>query len=197
MPKANRSKQSLPRVPISEEVYVYARSCRNVKDTAHKLICSQVLAGGIRRGDRTLRVTPLELASMELQVQRLTSLTALRGMQKLLQKPSKKQLQHIDLMRSIAKFAAENSETLNKLKRRSKVPRLYSAVAWHRPLYQLTDLVTKQIIPHLRQTWHDFPECRTLLFEGTGFEEKYITPYYRTFESRKPRDKTRKPKRSQ
>jgi hypothetical protein len=40
-------------------------------------------------------------------------------------------------------------------------------------------------IPHLRQTWHDFPECRDMFFKDTGFEEKYMTKWNRNPVNRK------------
>ena len=79
MPKKSPS-PPLPRVPVSDEVYVFARSCRSVKEAANKLICSQTTAKALRKDDRSIRVTPLELASMEMQVRRLTSLTAIDGL---------------------------------------------------------------------------------------------------------------------
>jgi len=180
MPKKNPS-PPLPRVPVSDEVYVFARSCRTFKEAASKLICSQTTAKALRKDDRSLRVTPLELASMEMQVRRLTSLTALRGLVQTFRNPPKSQLKYIEFMRSVAVFAVDHSDQLDKFKRKCQFPRVHSAVAWHRPLYALADMMSHQIIPHMRQTWWDFPECREMFFGGTGFEEKYIKHHKRHY----------------
>lgn len=179
MPKKSPS-PPLPRVPISDDVYVFASTCKSIKDAATKLICSQTVAAALRRGDRSVTVTPLELASMEMQVRRLTSLTALNGLRQTFRDPPARQMRYVNMMRAVAKFVVENSEELDKFKRKSQYPRFYSTVAWHRPLYEFADMLTQQMIPHMRKTWHDFPECRKLFFGDTGFEEKFIPLHQRT-----------------
>ena len=95
-------------------------------------------------------------------------------------------MKYVRLVRAVAKFVAENKEDLDKVKHGGSRPKFYSAVAWYRPLYDLTGLLTRQMIPHLRQTWWDLPECRELFFADTGFEEKFMTKQYMNPMRRKP-----------
>ena len=185
MPTENRSKPSLPRVPVSKEVYEFAQSCSSIQSAAHKLLCSQKLARALRRNDLTVRVTPLELEAMELQARRLTTWSSVNNVRKAFKNPTEKQKKFINLVRAVAKFVSDNKEDLDKMKRGASRIRFYSAVAWYHPLYELTGVLIADTIPHLRQTWHDFPECRDMFFKDTGFEEKYMTKWNRNPVNRK------------
>lgn len=172
--RKNRSNPPSPRIPVPDELYAFACRLPTIASVQKNLICGHKVALALRKNDRSLRLTPLEVESMQLQMRRMVSLTPVLGIRQLFRDPSPRQMKYVDLMHAAATFAVEHAEVLDKFKRKSQRPRLFSTVAWHRPLYELADLMSLQLIPHMKQVWQDFPECRELFFGETGFEEKYI-----------------------
>lgn len=164
----------LPRMPVTDDVYAYAASCKSLRDITRGLHCSAYTATRLRKGDRTLRVSPLDLDFMQRQVKRLSSLSMIDSIRSIFIDPPKNQVKHIELVRLIATFVSQNKEQLLQFKRKKNRPRFWSVVSWHKPLYAFVDSLFTDMIPHLKKSWHDMPECRSVFFSGTGFEDAWI-----------------------
>lgn len=143
------------------------------------LFCSEKVARALRKNDRALLLTPLELEVMQLHVRHLLVLTPHPGVRTGIKKPSKRQQLFIDTMKAAAQFATEHAEQIRNFRVLSRKPNIYSQVAWHRPVYEFMLVMSRTIIPHLKQTWIDYPDCRELFFGGTGFADEFLTPKLR------------------
>jgi hypothetical protein len=170
----NRSEPSFRKVHVPEELYTFAHGCNSVQQVASRLVCSKKIATALRKHDQTLLVTPLELDLMQLQLRRLERLNPKFRLCACFRAPDETQLKYINLLRAAAKFAADYKAEIGAFRGHGKKPSAWSAVRWHRNIAEFADGMTRHMIPHLRQTWKDFPDFRELFFGGTGFEEAYI-----------------------
>lgn len=167
------------RIPVPDEFYDLAKRCHGVKGTMSRLFCGEKVARALKNEDRTLRITPLELEVMRLHVRHLLALHPHPGVCTGIKAPNKRQQLFINTMKAAAQFATEHAEEIRHFRTLSMKPNIYSRVAWHRPVYEFMLMMSKTIVPHLKQTWIDYPDCRELFFSGTGFAETFLTPKLR------------------
>lgn len=162
------------RIPVPDELYDYAASGINLREVQHRLLCSRPVAQALRGGDRSLRLTPMQIQIMLLQKKHLQRMTRSEGVTINYRNINKRQLKYARFLKAVIRFTAENWEDLLILtplyhgKHHFVIHPLYKSV------FKFSDTLYKGVVPHLVEIWNEYPELRPDLFGGTDFEAKVI-----------------------
>ena len=170
-------------VPFPDEFYEFATRFSSGKAVANKLICSEKIGVALFKGNKNVRVTPLQLEAMQLQMNRVMRLSSQNSMWRSQKKVPRQQRIFASMLRAAATLAVQKRTLLDEFQRvrysHPKVP-VWASVTWCRPMYDFAVELQEVIIPHLKHVWGQYPEYREELFGGTGFEETYIQEDLRT-----------------
>lgn len=185
MPTKSPSRPFSQRVPIPNEVYDFVDRYRSADIVSNRLLCSKTLAQKLKRRDRSARITPLELDSIQRQIRRINRLSPENTLCGSFMNPTKEQKKHLEMLRAVVLFVTTYKPQLREYRRRQRHPATVGNTEWSRPVHLLTLLLLDEVIPHLKKMWYTYPEFRDVFFGDTGFEKVWIRPRDRKRQLRK------------
>lgn len=151
-----------------------------IKNVRRTLGCSLDIAHRLHDGIPVF-LAPLELEWLEHQYNRMRRLYRARAVPLAITQDRRSRIKHKDVIRMMATFVAQNIDLVMKFKKDHNLTSTFRWQSMYKPLYDFGDMLYNEILPYLLYVWHEYPENRHELFDGTGF------PEYVSSRKRKPK----------
>lgn len=161
-------KNDKQRVP--DEIQKWA--IQNAAVKVRKILgCSSDVAMRLHKGIPVF-MHPFEIEWMTCQYRRMRKLYRDQAVPLAISVDRRCRIRHKDIIRMMAEFTAKNIGQIRKFNNGGgENHSVYRWQSMYKPLYDFGTMLNNEVLPYLKYVWHEYPESRHDLFDGTGFEE--------------------------